>query len=54
MTLDATVRVKYGHHSGRVGTVIAICDKVEYLVNFSDNDGVTQGYWIRRFRLEQL
>ena len=50
MTLDATVRVKYGRHQGEIGIVIAISNKTDFLINF--NEGGT--YWVSNFKLEQL
>lgn len=50
MTLNATVRVKYGQHQGEIGIVIAISDKIDFLIDFDDG----RNHWISGFRLEQL
>lgn len=49
MTLESIVRVKRGFHSGRIGVIKAICENVEYFVEFE-----SKGYWINYFDLEDV
>ncbi len=55
MTLESMVRVKDGFHKGKIGTVQAISDNTDYMIDFrSKPEGPIQGSWISGLDLEMI